>query len=369
MRKSTRRQFLSKTALTGAAGLTGLSSLSTLAQTVTNTPVPPALPTPNGRVFMSQNSSSIVQWNVNNTVVEQMADRLIGAYYGVSNAATAMKRLVTPQDVVGLKVFASPGAATSTNKAMVRVVINALKAAGLPSQNIIVWDKFRFDLENAQFLPIFQREVQVPIIGTAPDVGYGDQPSYDFEVTGTLIWGDRDFNAKKASVDADGSGNTQLSTKSYFSRIVTQRCTKLINMASLTDHPDFGINGCLVNMAIGSVDNNRRFGTSPYYGVPPIPDIYSNPVIKNKVILNMMDAIITGYAGGPLFKPDFSDQTGQIFISNDPVAIDTLCLRELIALRKVAGIQSPSYFGAHVPACAQAGLGVGDPSKINLQTV
>ncbi|MDL5046213.1 DUF362 domain-containing protein [Oscillatoria amoena NRMC-F 0135] len=321
---------------------------------------------------MARDASSVVQFVYNPDVISAMTDRAIGSFFGAASAAAAFGKLVSPTDVVGLKVFSTPGAVKATNKAIVRTVINALKAAGVPAGNIIVWDKFRFDLETAHFLPTFQLEEKIPVMATAPDAGYGDEPFYDFEVTGTLIWGDRDFNAKKASADinADGTGNLQLSTKSYFSRLVTQRCTKLINLPSLCDHPDFGINGALVNMAIGSVDNSRRFGVRPYFGVPPIPDIYSNPAINNKVILTVMDALITTYAGGPSFRADFSAQTGQIFVATDPVAIDSLCLRQVINLRKTgSNIPTPPWFGVHVEAAAEYGLGVADPKKINLSTV
>ncbi len=379
MPRLTRRQFLLKAALTGVAGIPALSTLSALAQVAPRAaggqssdvpPAPPAKPA-TSRVIMAQNANSVVQYNYNAPIIEQMTDRAIGSLFGVSSAAAAFQKLVSPADVVGLKVFSTPGPITSTNKSIINAIVNALKAAGVPSQNIIIWDKFRFDLETAQFVPAFQQQIQVPILGTTPDTGYSDQPFYDFEVTGNLIWGDRDFNAKKASVeiDATGGGNLQLSTKSYFSRIVTQRCTKLINLPSLTDHPDFGISGCLVNMAIGSVDNNRRFGVRPYFGVPPIPDIYSNPVIQKKVILNVMDALVTSFAGGPAFRAEFSAQTGQIFASSDPVAIDSLCLRQVINLRKTGNIPTPSSFGAHVAACAEYGLGIADPQKINLQAV
>lgn len=367
-----RREFLKRAALTGAATLVASTRLESFAQLTAPKPQitpTPASPPPKSLVILGQNDATISQFVYHPPAIESLTDRAIGSCLGVGSAALAMKKLVTPKDIVGIKVFSTPGPVSSTNKSMLKVVVNALKAAGVPSQNIIIWDKFRFDLEAAHFVPTFQQEINSPVLGTSPDTGYADEPFYDFEVTGTLIWGDRDFNTKKATFDLDGAGNSQLSTKSYFSRIVSQRCTKLINMPSLTDHPDFGICGCLFNMAVGSVDNSRRFGVAPYFGVPPIPEIYSYDMIQKKTILNIMDALMTSYAGGPGFNANFTEQSGEILVSQDPVAIDFLCLNHLLALRKARSIPTASSFGAHVQACANYGLGYAEMQKINLRRI
>ncbi|MDX2225559.1 MAG: DUF362 domain-containing protein [Verrucomicrobiae bacterium] len=374
MKKQSRRAFLNRLLL-GSALLSPAARLRAQADRGTSpAPLPSPgtrpleVPPPLSRVVLCQNPGAIVRFEYNDAILWDMTRKAVAAYFG-KDPVTAFRELLKPEDVVGIKVNSAPGPLVSTSRAMVLAIIDLLERAGVPRGNIVIWDKFRTQLDSARYT-IADRNGAMQVIATVPEAGYDAKPTYDFEVTGTLIWGDRDFDAKKAMVMTDGGTNPlQLSTKSHFTNILTQRITKCINMPSLTDHPDYGIAGCLYNMAIGSTDNSRRFGVSPYYGVPPIPDIYSMPMIRNKTILNLMDATIICFAGGPGFNANYCDQACRLYVSQDPVAIDALCLTLLKDLRKSAGISTPPWFGTHVNASAKARLGTDDPSKMDLTVI
>ena len=98
----------------------------------------------------------------------------------------------------------------------------------------------------------------------------------------------------------------QTSNKSYFARLVTTICTKIVNVPVLTDNPYVGIDGAMASLALGSVDNNRRLQGDPTYGDPAIAEILSDPYLRRKVVVHILDALVAQYAGGPRFNPQFT---------------------------------------------------------------
>ena len=103
------------------------------------------------------------------------------------------------------------------------------------------------------------------------------------------------------SSDADDSltnaSKPQTSDKSHFAQLVSSICTKIINVPVLTDNSYIGINGCLGSLALGSIDNNRRFQGNPIYGDPAICEILSKSYLRRKVVLNILDALIAAIRG------------------------------------------------------------------------
>ena len=57
--------------------------------------------------------------------------------------------MLSTQDIVGIKVYSSPGADSGTRPAVVAAIIDGLLEAKLPPRNIIVWDKQAEDLRRA----------------------------------------------------------------------------------------------------------------------------------------------------------------------------------------------------------------------------
>ena len=281
-------------------------------------------------------------------------------------AAAAWAKLVSPQDRVAIKISTAGGSVLSTHKGLLSAVIKGLTDAGVPAQNIVIWDKFKHHLEKAGFDKTFGN-AGIAVTATVPEAGYDPESSYEFEVTGQLIWGDRDFDSTLAArTPPDATVPDQLSTKSYFSNIVTRQTTKIINIPALTDHPEFGLNGCLVSLAVDSADNCRRFGRTPYYGVPAIPEIWNLPFCKDKCVLNILDGLVIGYAGGPAFNANYAEPVGKILASLEPVAPDALALAELKTRRESAHVATPEWFGVHVDACAQSGLGEAQREKMDI---
>ena len=86
-----------------------------------------------------------------------MVDRAITSLTRKPTVPEAWRSLVSTQDVVGIKVFSTPGPNSGTRPAVVAAVIEGLLAAGLPPNHIIVWDRHLTDLRLAGFSALAER--------------------------------------------------------------------------------------------------------------------------------------------------------------------------------------------------------------------
>ncbi len=277
---------------------------------------------------------------------------------GKATVTEAWRSLVTTQDVVGIKVFSSPGRNSGTRPAVAGALAQQLMAAGLPATNIIFWDKNATDLRDAGFLELGSR-LGVRVAGSA-DAGY-DQTADAYEVSllGNLVYGDSEFGQKGPSVGR----------KSFVSRLVTRQMTKIINVTPLLNHNAAGVAGNLYSLAMGSVDNTMRFEGDAGRLTTAVPDIYNLPSLGERVVLNIVDALICQYEGGERGLLHYSAVLNQLRFSRDPVALDVLSIRELDLQRRKA--KAPSVrpnLEIYRNADEYLKLGVSDIRQIEVQT-
>jgi hypothetical protein len=344
-------------------------------------PAPPAPPPALSPVILSEDPDVVQRFAVNATQVRGMVNRAILKLTSADNIGTAWTRLgVTPDDIVGIKITTMGGPALSTHRPIVQAICDGLQAAGLPLDHIIVWDKFRDDMVRAGYAPVQATDTHVGIASVFPGTGYDRGVFYKNELIGTLIWGDSEFLQHDpddllsdptrgigagAPADSLGTGmGEQTSNRSYYAALMSHICTKIINVPVLTDNPYIGIEGCLGSLAIGSVDNNRRFQGSPTYGDPAICEILDPAFVRRKVIVHILDSLVAEYAGGPQFDPQFTQSIGAIYVSRDPVAIDSLVLPRIERWRKLGHIDPIGNTASHIHDAAVYHLGTDDPSRI-----
>jgi uncharacterized protein (DUF362 family) len=267
---------------------------------------------------------------------------------GQTNLAAAWGKFVSSNDVVGIKINTQSAPLQFTHREVVNAIIEGLRAAGVTSTNIIVWDRDPDKLQAAGY-----RHARA-VIG---DTGWDPNTFCNNKLTGKLIWGDLQF------------GKTdELNNLSHFPKLLA-RITKLINVPVLMDHEACGLNGCLYNLSLGMVDNSRRFEQMGQHGDPYIAEIASLPPVQEKLVLNIMDALVAGYAGGPAFKPQYSWMQGALYFSRDPVAIDALCLDLIDAKRLKAKIPSTKPLASHINTAVKLHIGVADREQIELTEV
>jgi hypothetical protein len=292
---------------------------------------------------------------VNRATVRRMVDSLVCRLTGKRTAAEAWRTMVTPADRVGIKVAASGRAVSGANPEVALAVAEGLSEAGVPAKNIIVWDRNMEDLLAAGYDP---KSKLYTLEAIDPKTGYDPKAQVSAPVVGKLIWGDSKFGDKKISRFSDLLTTTeQLSSTSFFAKILSTGVTKVINIPSLTDSFMTGINGALANMTLANLDNWRRFGKTAAEGDSYIAEIYADPMIHDKVVLTILDGLVLQYAGGPFPDGNFAIDYFSIFASRDPVAIDATALRLIEERRLAHKMPSIRTMSSYVEAAEMLGLG------------
>ena len=311
------------------------------------------------RVVIVENSNAVSDFQPDAAVVQDMVNRGLVNFTGKATGAEAWRSLVSTQDVVGIKVCAEPGEISGTRPAVVAAVIHGLLDAGVPADHIIIWDKHADDLRAAGFSRL-AAQLGVRAAGAA-DAGYDPTNFYnpDTAIIGTLVWGDFEFGKK-----GEGVGR-----KSFVSELVSRDITKIISVAPLLNDNDIGVYGHLYSLAMASVDNTLRFEGDPGRLAVAVPEIYALPALGDRVALNITDALIGQYEGGERGLLHYSSVPDQLWFSRDPVALDTMAVRELDRERRAA--KAPE-FTPHLEIYTNAvllQLGVSDPAKIQVEKI
>lgn len=327
-------------------------------------------------IFWSEDSSNLEGLSVREDgVFRQWRSALLGLTQE-ANITQAWRRLdIDSRDHVGIKVSTTGGRLAGTRLELVNAVIASLKSAGIT--RITIWDKWRREMEVAGYLPS-SGQIQARVISILPaPPGMSSKHYLDYPLVGKLLPGDVDFltDFQRDQLKGDMKENRKrffdlkngTSRRSYFAKPVATEFTKIINIASLTDHHLYGIHGSMVSLALGSIDNTLRF-TQGSRGVDEaIGEILDHPILKHKVKLHVIDALRVQFASGPRQEAEFIRPTGIILLSRDPVAIDTIGVEIINRYRKAARISNVSSMTGHILSAAMIGLGEADRSKIEIR--
>lgn len=286
--------------------------------------------------------------------VRLMVDRGITTLTGKDKVANAWLSLISIQDIVGIKVFSEPGPNSGTRPAVVAAIIQELLEAGLSPKQIIIWDKHQVDLRLAGYFDLAKR-FGVGVAGSA-EAGYDENVFYDNALLGSLVWGDLEFGKK-----GDGFGR-----KSFVSKLLTTRITKIINITPMMNHNEAGVFGNLYSLASGSVDNFGRFEGDRDRLASAVPEIYALPALSDHVVLNITDALICQYEGEERSLLHYSAILNELRFSRDPVALDVLSLKELDHQRELAKASSVKKNPDLYTNAALLELGVADLKNIDI---
>lgn len=294
----------------------------------------PAASTPSNatsRVIIVHDPVATEAFKPDPAAVRRMVDAGITKLVGKSSAAAAWSGLVSRKDVVGIKVFSTPGADTGTRPAVVAAVIEGLLAAKIRPTNIVVWDKHKADLLRAGF-PELAEKYGIRVEGSA-DAGFDEETFYSPErpILGQLVFGDVEFGRK-----GEGVGR-----RSFVSKLLTKSITKIINITPLLNHNTAGVSGHLYSLSMGSVDNTLRFENDLFRLSTAVPEIYALPSLSDRVVLNITDALICQYQGEQRGLLHYSAAVNELRFSKDPVALDLLSLRELERTRLSSTLPIP----------------------------
>ena len=348
-------------------------------------------------MYEVRNSLAVSHFAVDAVRVHAMVDRLMLAVTGKESVAAAWRSLVEPKDIVGIEISAAGGDLGSTHRAVVEAVIDGLRDAGVPTSNILVWDRDAQGLRTAGYLDYKGRStLPVAVEGIEPKLGYDPKETYTAPYLGKLMWGDLLFKGNAIPADfelrsddsfadpmahsaaptpdprsnaAKALADQNLSNASHYSNILSRRVTKIVNIPVFSDNYFAGLGGALYNVTIPNVDNWRRLVGPPHYGVTAIPELYSDPRLGGKVVINIMDGLVAQIAGGPYFQPLYARSYATLYASRDAVALDSVALRLLEGWRVQAQLPPLGETANHVKTAAEVGLGNYASDKIDLRMV
>ena len=321
-------------------------------------PAPPLPASLTNRVVIVENENATDAFQPRPEMIRRMVDDGISKLLGTTNASAAWRQLATTEDIIGLKVYCAPGRHGGTRPALAAAVIEGLVAAGFHASNIVVWDKQRGELRRAGFFDLATR-YGVAVQGAA-DAGWDSTNFYEAPLVGNLLYGDLEFGRSRE----EGAGR-----KSYLSKLITRRITKIIQLTPLLNHNTAGVCGNLYSLAMGSVDNTTRFEAEPRHMATAVPELYALQALGDKVVLNIVDALICQYQGEDHGLLHYSIALNELRFSKDPLALDILSLQELDWQRRAARMRSPTNHFELYQNAALLELGVADSASIKIERV
>jgi uncharacterized protein (DUF362 family) len=310
---------------------------------------------PRARVVIVEDAQAIDAFRTRQEPIREMVSEGITNLTGTGSVPEAWRTIVSTQDVVGIKVFSTPGANSGTRPAVVAAVVEGLLAAGVTPKHIVVWDRQLTDLRLAGYSDLANR-YGIRIAGSQ-QTGYDENVYYDMPLPSTLIWGDLEFGKKGGSIGR----------KSFVTKLLTQEISKIINITPLLNHDVAGVTGNLYSLAMGSVDNTVRFEREAEHLAQAVPEIYALTNLSDHVVLNITDALICQYEGEERGLLHYSAVLNQLRFSRDPVALDLLSLKELDAQRRAANAPKVKPNPDLYDNAALLWLGVANTNQIDIE--
>src|SRR5947209_3477073 len=326
-----------------------------------------------GRVVEVREDKAIVRNRVSQPIVGRMLERAMKELTGEKSAREAWAKFIQPGDVVGIKINPSGAPACCSSPEIVREIISSVRLLGVPARDIIVYDRYSYEMDLGSYQALLPAGVRIVGIQDAFASGGG----YD------------------SNVYCDANFFGEWETRSYMASIVAHEVTKIINLPTMKDHSASGVTGALKNLAYGTFNNVARTHRAPHsFTNPLIGMMCTVEPLRSKSVLHIMDGMRQVWHGGPLTQVQaFIGQPGILLVATDPVAMDTIELEAIEKKRREKAVPSlwehnpksitsdgndfyhdPSknlFFRqpGHISAAGKLGLGVSDLKQIDHRLV
>lgn len=294
------------------------------------------------------------QGRVDEGRVRIMFDEALKAYTGKPSSEEAWIAVIPglkDTDVIGIKINCI-NPRLPTHPSVVRAVADSLIRYGVKPNNIIVWDR--------------AEKSRIPAIGNMVKSGYVlNDGGSGIRYLGTARKGlgyDSQVCAEVPSIDE----------KISVSRICSTLCDHLINIPQLRSHQVAGVSLCMKNYygAVGLGDRYKLGLVSKVHKNscnPQIPEIYNNPVFRDRTRLHVADALFGIFEGGPMGSPQWISR--RLFLSQDPVAMDYHGLLIIERKRREKGVSSILAKAKYIQTAAEMGLGTNHPDQIERREI
>jgi uncharacterized protein (DUF362 family) len=319
-----------------------------------------------GKVVRADTGRTAAEGRIDPAGARGAVRRGMAALTGEKDMGKAWGKFVGPGDVVGVKVNPIAGALLSTRPEVVDAVVEGLLAAGVAKADIVIWDRRLVQLEEAGYVP--GRFPGLRILGTEMK-----GPNGEFYDEQGELWarGNIDREALPYVADLEMKYNRDTlpfmineGRESYFTRIVTEKVTKIVNVPVLKN-AGATVTCSLKNLSYGSLSNTSRLHK---IWMQSVAEPCAFPVLRDKVVLNVVDGLRACYDGGPGANPKFIYDANVMLFGSDPVAVDAVAHDIVVKERMERGVQQVDAAGrsAFLEIAAGLGLGVAERGKIEL---
>jgi len=322
-----------------------------------------------GRVVSVYHPGGIIGRQYQREPVRRMIHKGMVELTGADAVEESWRRFFEPGDVVGIKVNPVGKPFVISAPEVLQELIAGLGMAGVPHRDIVVYDRYRQEFLEAGFDKWLPDGVRWTAGTDKPHPLQLDMDGYD-----------PDQYMETALVLPAANPDDPHHRRSYVAKWLTRGVNKVINLCVLKHHQSAGVTLALKNMSHGMVNNvSRSHSTSTLNTCGTfIPAVVDLPVIRQKVVLHILDGIQGAYHGGPQRKVEkymWNHQT--MYFATDPVAVDRIGWKVIDSKRAEMGMppvgrakpdEDSTYYRMqpeHIEIAGALGLGVFDENKID----
>jgi hypothetical protein len=272
---------------------------------------------------------------------------------------------------VGIKVNTRSGRGLSAPLELLRAVIKAFEARGFERQAILIIDYSMYGLREAGILPALSTgDVTFegcPVYALDSELYYDTNWFYDSPLPPSRnqnpqITGESDGESAALSEGAKGR-------KSFLPMPILFEVDFWVNLAVAVDDSALGIDGALTNATLWNVSNSERFLRSEATASVAVAEIAAIPELSERMLLHFVSLERYQYIGGPQFNSLYTYSEPLLWMSSDPVAIDSLLFDRINALRRNNGFPEMASLPRQLPFAASLGLGVFEKSRIQVRKI
>jgi hypothetical protein len=322
-----------------------------------------------GRVVEVKNPAMLRAGKRDAAAIKATMDRGIKTLTGATDPVEGWKHFFEPGDVVGIKVVPNGQPLAQSSFEIVLEVIAKLKAAGVKTNDIFVYDRYKSEFIQAGYPKILPAGIKWG--GLDPE---SNQLKIDFpdHRADPIAGFDPDTFVWMNLIEYGGNPKDERLFRSHLGKLVTKTVNKIVAIPVLKDHGSAGVTGALKNMSHGTVNNVARSHSTPFTNVCNqfIPQMVSHPIIRQKFVLQIMDGIRGVFQGGP-FGPnlDWTWENNSIFFATDPVALDHVEWQIVDAqriLKKLPPVAASGKAALDIDPTKREGFDVRQPQHIAL---
>src|SRR5216110_4143378 len=114
-----------------------------------------------GRVVEVRDRNAIVRNRVSQPIVRRLLEQAMKELTGESSARDAWAKFIEPKDVVGIKINPSGAPACCSSPEIVREIVTGVQSVGVPAGNIIVYDRYAYEIDIGSYQALVPANVKV----------------------------------------------------------------------------------------------------------------------------------------------------------------------------------------------------------------